>query len=99
LTEGNATQVQPLSIAERYGTMNAEDFRQEITRKWNATENVLTPIFQAVEDGHYNPVEAGKAVACIVGEVFGYAEFHGGLLSMPPTELIAQLRGLLGTNR
>lgn len=68
--------VKRASLAARYLEHQPQDFTRFIEERWNATGRVVDFLKEEVEQGAMEPIDAGKIIACSVGQLFGYQEFH-----------------------
>lgn len=63
--------------AETYGDLSPDQFRSTIDESWEAARKIKDSVAEQVESQKLSPLQGAAIVACTVGQVFGYREFHG----------------------
>lgn len=65
------------TVVERYAKLSGRDFGAEIERSWSAAEQIKNQVTDLVQRDELTSLQGVGIMACVTGQVFGYAAFHG----------------------
>lgn len=69
-------QIERVSLTARYAKSTPSEAAELIDDKWEAAERFKNFVKDEVSTGNLEPVEAGRILACTMGQLWGYQEFH-----------------------
>lgn len=76
--EGTLTQSPLGATVSEFASLPADQFRQQIDRRWEACRQVFDRVSEVVEqDDAITPLVGLGIVACVTGQVFSYPQLHG----------------------
>lgn len=81
--------VKETSHTARLAGMETDEFERDLDRRWQFAASLKDHVKAGVREGQIEPIDGGRLVACITGQMFGYAEFHG--LTAPADGIVGAL--------